>query len=235
MLDVFLLSYDEDFADEHFEILKMFVPMARRVHGIEGIFQAHQECARQSKTSHFYVVDADAVIEEGFDFKFVPSPDIEAYWHVPETDCIHIWMARNPINGMTYGYGGIKMFPKDAVLNATCTNVDMTTSLQLPIVIQEQVSNITAFNTDPFNTWKSAFRECVKLASRQMVGSYEKVDDKRLDTWCTVGADKHLGKWCLLGAQQGKEYGLSYKHDQEAISKINDFDWLRQRFEGIKK
>ena len=33
------------------------------------------------------------------------------------------------------------------------------------LVPKVQVSNITAFNTDPFNTWRSAFRECTKLAS----------------------------------------------------------------------
>ena len=59
MLDVFFLSYDEPFADENFELLKMFAPHAKRVHGIKGIFDAHKECARQSKTGHFYVCDAD--------------------------------------------------------------------------------------------------------------------------------------------------------------------------------
>ena len=28
-----------------------------------------------------------------------------------------------------------------------------------------QISNTTAFNTTPFDAWKSAFRECTKLAS----------------------------------------------------------------------
>ena len=29
-----------------------------------------------------------------------------------------------------------------------------------------QLSNISAFNVDAFSTWRSAFRECAKLASK---------------------------------------------------------------------
>ena len=76
MLDVFFLSYNEPFADEHFELLKIKAPHAKRVHGIKGIFNAHKECAKQSMTTHFYVVDADAIIESDFNFDYTPSPDI---------------------------------------------------------------------------------------------------------------------------------------------------------------
>ena len=43
----------------------------------------------------------------------------------------------------------------------------MTTSITLRILkIINEIANIKAFNTDPFNTWKSAFRECAKLSQQ---------------------------------------------------------------------
>ena len=66
MLDVIQISYYEETADENFEILQLFAPHARRVEGVKGIFDAHQAAARIAETSNFYVVDADAIIEETF-------------------------------------------------------------------------------------------------------------------------------------------------------------------------
>ena len=37
MLDVFFLSYNEPFADEHFELLQIFAPRAKRVHGVKDV------------------------------------------------------------------------------------------------------------------------------------------------------------------------------------------------------
>ena len=46
------------------------------------------------------------------------------------------------------------------------TTTDMTEHTPKNFKIINEVANITAFNTDPFNTWKSAFRECAKLSSK---------------------------------------------------------------------
>ena len=68
MLDVFFLSYNEPFADEHYEKLLPVAPHAKRVHGIKGIYNGHKECARQAMTENFYVIDADAILELDFEF-----------------------------------------------------------------------------------------------------------------------------------------------------------------------
>ena len=70
MLDVVQISYNEDFADDNFELLRLFAPHAKRVQGVKGIFNAHKEAARIAETSHFYVIDADAVMDEEFSFRF---------------------------------------------------------------------------------------------------------------------------------------------------------------------
>jgi hypothetical protein len=230
MLDVFFLSYDEAFADENYNILTMFAPNAKRVNGVKGIFEAHQECARQSKTSHFYVIDADAVIEEEFNFKFTPQSDHFVYETVPETECVFVWRTRNPVNDLLYGYGGAKLFPKQKLLEAEQWNVDMTTTIGAIFVPKFQISNVTAFNTDPFNTWKSAFRECTKLASSIIPNGNNIDNEYRLNVWCERGAKRPFGEFCILGAKQGRDFGLRYKDNPKALGKINDFEWLQETF-----
>jgi phosphoribosylpyrophosphate synthetase len=58
------------------------------------------------------------------------------------------------------------------------------------------VSNITAFNTDPYSTWKSAFRECVKLSSKIIDRQdFEGKDILIVDDICVYGGTfKNLAK-----------------------------------------
>lgn len=231
MLDVIQISYYEETADENFEILQLFAPHARRVEGVKGIFNAHQAAARIAETSNFYVVDADAIIEETFDFKFSPKSTKLEYGHFPQTDCIYTWRSRNPVNDLLYGYGGVKLFPRKQLIEAKTWHVDMTTTLGCPFVPQFQISNITAFNTNPFETWKSAFRECTKLAS-SIIPNGDNIDNQyRLDVWCSRGKDKPNGKYAIMGANQGKDFGTHYRKNENVLKKINDFDWLREQFE----
>ena len=105
----------------------------------------------------------------------------------------------------------------------------MTMNISTRFKVIDELSNITAFNTDPFNTWKSAFRECVKLSSR--ISNHD--DDEslyRLKTWCTVGDDKPYGEYSIAGALAGNEYGCKYKDDEIMLSKINDWKWLADEF-----
>ncbi len=235
MLDVVQISYYEKSADENFEILKFYAPHAKRVQGVTGIFEAHKAAAEIAETSHFYVVDADAIVEEDFAFKFRPSTSKVEYGGIPETDCVYTWRSRNPVNDLVYGYGAVKLFPRKAMLNADKWNVDMTTTIGCPFVPKFQISNITAFNTDPFNTWKSAFRECVKLAS-SIIPNGDNVDNEyRLELWCTRGRDRPYGEYCLMGANQGKEFGMYYRNDISSLKKINDFTWLQEQFDATQK
>jgi hypothetical protein len=231
MLDVVQISYYEETADENFEYLKLFAPHAKRVQGVKGIFNAHKAAAEVAETSHFYVIDADAIIEEDFKFSFRPNSRKLEYGHHPETECVYVWRSRNPVNDLVYGYGGAKLFPRKELLKAKRWNVDMTTTIGCPFVPKFQISNITAFNTNPFETWKSAFRECAKLAS-SIIPNGDNIDNEyRLNIWCSRGRDRPYGEYCMIGANQGKEFGTYYRNDLKSLKKINDFDWLREQFE----
>jgi hypothetical protein len=230
MLDVIFLSYDEPTADENFEILQLFAPHAKRVHGVDGILNAHKECAKASSTNYFYVVDADAVIDELFTFKFTPSAYKDAYPGVAENKCVYTWRSLNPVNKLIYGYGAVKLFPKRQLLQAKEFKVDMTTTIGCPFVPKFQISNITAFNTDPFSTWKGAFREATKLASSIIPNGNNTDNEYRLKVWCDYGEKAEFGKYSIMGAQQGRDFGTHYRNNTQALHLINDYVWLKEQF-----
>ena len=230
MLDVIFLSYDEPTADENFELLQLFAPHAKRVHGVDGILNAHKECARASSTNYFYVVDADAIIDELFTFKFTPSAYKDAYPGVAENKCVYTWRSLNPVNKLIYGYGAVKLFPKRQLLQAKEFKVDMTTTIGCPFVPKFQISNITAFNTDPFSTWKGAFREATKLASSIIPNGNNTDNEYRLKVWCDYGEKAEFGKYSIMGAQQGRDFGTHYRNNTQALHLINDYVWLKEQF-----
>ena len=81
MLDVVQISYHEPYADDNFELLQIFAPHAKRVQGVKGIFNAHKAAAELAETQNFYVIDADAIMDEQFNFKFRPSKHKEQRTH----------------------------------------------------------------------------------------------------------------------------------------------------------
>jgi len=224
MYDIFFISYNELNADQNYALLKQRFPLAQRIHGVKGIQQAHIKAATQSLTKMFWVVDADAVIEPSFDFSFQTEPDAQ--------QAVYVWKSRNPINELEYGYGGVKLLPKRLTMNMDPNRVDMTTSISNDFRGIQQVSNVTKFNTDPFNTWKSAFRECVKLSSKVIDRQEDKETEKRLLIWCTVGDDKPFGEYAIAGALAGRVYGTDNRGNSDTLRMINNFEWLQLVFVG---
>jgi len=109
---------------------------------------------------------------------------------------------------------------------------DMTTSVSSKFKAVQEISNVTGFNTDPFNTWKSAFRECVKLSSKVIDRQKNNETEERLRIWQTVGKSRPFGEYAILGATAGAVYGEQNKNNIDALKKINDFEWLKEQFDG---
>lgn len=220
MYDIVFISYQEPNAEENWQRLKYRFPFAKRVHGVKGIHRAHIAAANKCFTSMFWVVDGDAVILDDFNFDYTPT----------YLDYVYVWRSQNPVNDLQYGNGGVKLLPRHLVEKMDTSNPDMTTSISTKFKPVLEVSNITAFNTDPFNTWKSAFRECCKLSSKVIDRQKTDETDERLSAWCTKGSDKPFGKFAIAGALAGAQYGSLYAGNLEMLKQINDFDWLREKF-----
>jgi len=221
--DIIFISYNEINADSNFEKLVSRFPYAKRVHGIKGIHQAHIEAAKLSTSPMFWVVDGDAIIEETFNFNLLVTKN--------EMNIVYTWSSKNPINNLIYGYGGVKLLPKDLTLHVDVNAPDMTTAISTEFKVMSEISNITAFNTSPFDTWKSAFRECVKLSSKLINGQLDNESHIRLEIWCTVGADSQFGNFAITGATAGRDYGQKNAGNIPALAMINDFDWLYTQFD----
>jgi len=215
-LDIIFISYDEINAEDHFLLLQEKHPYVKRVQGIKGIPAAHKEAARIAKTSNFYTIDADTIVDDNFDFSYVPEK-----W---DKDFIHLWYARNAVNDLEYGWGGIKLWPRKILKVAGNSEMDFTTSILGlgKLKIHQDVASVSCFNSTPFETWRSAFREAVKLSR---IDTEEAA--QRLRIWCTVGEERPYGTYCIQGANCGKmfaEGGLG-------LDRINDFDWLKEEYD----
>jgi hypothetical protein len=218
--DIVMITYNEPYADKNFDALKKRFPRAQRINGVKGIHQAHIAAAKLAITDMVWIVDGDAVIVDDFNFDYTVSK-----W---EKDFVHVWRSINPINDLEYGYGGVKLFPRQLTIDMDTTRPDMTTSISTKFRKVDITSNITAFNADPFTTWRSAFRECAKLSSKVIDRQKDGETDERLKIWTTTG-NGEFSEYALRGANAGMEFGLSRRDD---IRLINDFDWLKEQFDN---
>ena len=220
--DIFMITYGEPNAEENWNLLKTKFPRAQRIDMVKGIHQAHIAAAMKANTPYLWVVDGDAQVSNNFNFDYIIPPG--------SSEAVRVWRCVNPVNDLVYGYGGIKLLPRDSTRNMDISKPDMTTSISENYIPIKEISNVTAFNTDEFNTWRSAFRECCKLASSIIDRQKQHETQERLDIWCSVGEDRAFGKYAIDGAKAGKKYGEANKGNVELLSMINDFTWMRQQF-----
>jgi hypothetical protein len=221
--DIVFISYYEPNSDYNYKKLCERFPRAKRINGVRGIHQAHIEAAKLCETDYIWIVDGDAEIVNDFNFDYV----VPFFHH----EVVRVWRSKNPINDLVYGYGGVKLLPRTSTIRMNKDKPDMTTSIckhYEPIMV---ISNITRFNTDSFNTWRSAFRECCKLSSQVINNQVTDETKERLDVWCGVGRDKLFGDFAIEGAISGRMYGYQNRNDLIALRKINDFDWMKENYD----
>ncbi len=228
MFDIIFLSYNEPNAQERFEKLQeridALTTVSKRkpnliwVKDIDGIFNAHQHASNQVTSNMFWVVDGDADVLDSFDFSYMPD--------VYDEEVVHVWNSMNLINGLEYGYGGVKLFPTQMVRDATSWGLDFTTGLSSRFKAIPELSCYTRFNTDAYSAWRSAFRECVKLSLNDDAESKE-----RLEAWLHPNPDADFRHDAKRGAEEAVAFAKENKDNTEVLLNINDFDWLKTTYE----
>jgi hypothetical protein len=221
--DIVMITYNEINAEENWKALTDRFPHAKRIDKVDGIHNAHIAAAKLVSTDMFWVVDGDTKVFNNFDFDYIVP--------TKKKDRVYVWRARNPINELEYGYGGIKLLPTNLTRNMDLSKPDMTTSISPKYKPVFDVASITAFNTDEFSTWRSAFRECCKLSSKIIDRQKNDETNSRLDVWCSVGIDQPFGKYAIDGANAGREYGTKNAGNIDALKLINSFEWLKDRYD----
>ena len=215
---VILLSYLEERAQTAFDALTSRSDNVLWVKDVKGIFNAHKEAAKLAGDSKmFWVVDADAELADDFDFNYMPD--------VYDQDTVHVWTTINPVTGSKYGYGGVKLFNTSQVRDATSWGLDFTTGLGKKFKAMPEVCGVTKFNTSAYDTWRSAFRECVKLTV-----STDTDAEYRLTEWLNPDETADFHTEAKLGAEQGKAFALANSDNLSELDKINDYEWLQKKF-----
>ena len=239
--DIIYLSYDEPNAEKNYADLCSKVPWAKRVHGVEGSDAAHKACAELSETDRFITIDGDNIVSAEFLGKeFDLDSHEDAHWNkaIKFEDCVVSWSAKNTINGLMYGNGGIKCWPKEKVLNMrTHENADPNNPYaqvdfcwDMEYIQINQCHSEIMNNHTPHQAWRAGFREGVKMALDR--GMKPSIDDfkknhwknlHRLYVWLMIGADADNGRWAVYGARQGLYMTMCTDWD---YIQVRDFEYL---------
>lgn len=214
---VYFLYTDEDNLNENWERLQKIAPWAEAVASVGTIFESHKHVASLCNSDRFYVVDADCWIVDSFTF----DKQIEL-----KPKYVAVFRAKNPINGLIYGHGGIKLFSKDCFSAERLDKPDMTTTLADGYIKLNILASEHRFNYTPYSTWRTAFRESVKLSAGINKNNNDQESQERLTMWCEAGIETRYGYFAIQGAREGCRWA-SENYDS---MKVNDFVWLEDKF-----
>ena len=211
-LDCIYLTYDEPEREEFWVKIKNMIPWAQRVDGVKGSDAAHKAAAAASNTERFILIDGDNIPTEQFFNLTLDFPD--ATWE----SAVFRWRARNHINGLMYGNGGISSWTRTFV-NRMRTHEATDGSVETQVEFcfdplywaMHDCYSTTYPNGSAFHAWRAGFREGVKMClnkgARPTVTEFrQRVHQRNLDhltIWHNIGRDVEHGIWAMAGARQG--------------------------------
>jgi hypothetical protein len=121
---------------------------------------------------------------------------------------------------------GVIAYNKRLVSETDDWGLDFTLSRAHAVV--PKVSAVAHYNTTPELTWRTAFREVIKLKDDvEKTGSVESM--YRLDTWLTV-ADGDYAEFSILGAQDAVDYYEQVRGDYTELMRSFEWVWLKEYY-----
>jgi hypothetical protein len=228
-LDIVYISNGEPNAERWFDHLVTVVDAqiphghqkVHRVKNVNGRIAAYHAAAQASTTDWFFAVFAKLEVSGSFDWEWQPD-----YWQEPKH---YIFHSRNCLNGLEYGHMGVIAYNKRLVLETVKSGLDFTLS-QLHTVVPE-LSAIAYFNQCPWTTWRTAFREVLKL-KLFMAQSPTLETEHRLDTWLST-ANGDYAEWCLRGARDAVDYYKEVNGNYDQLMLSFEWSWLAERFKNL--
>jgi hypothetical protein len=221
LMDIVFISYDEPEADRNWNILHKKFPQSYRVHGVAGMELALEAAADVSTTPWYWAVFAKTELAPNFDFGFVPDYMQQAKHYI--FDC------RNMVNGLEYGHMGMVLYNCQGIRDINRKgNFGLDYTLSFPHESIPILSCLGRFNTTPYHTWRTAFRETAKLAFFESE-QYTVDGQYRLRTWLERAEGDHA-EWCLRGAQDGQEFFETTNGKLDKLKQSFRWEWLREYF-----
>ncbi|CAB5214293.1 hypothetical protein UFOVP190_45 [uncultured Caudovirales phage] len=237
-LDCIYLTYDEPKKEEFWIKIQNMVPWAKRVDGVKGSDAAHKAAAEASDTERFILIDGDNIPDPAF-FNLQLALDSS------NRDSVFRYRARNHINGLMYGNGGISCWTRDFIYNMkTHENSDGSAANDVEFCFypnywaMNDCYSTTYPNATPFQAWRAGFREGVKMCldrgAKPTLQEFEqRVNNRNYDhlcIWQSVGADVENGFWAIYGARLGTFMIMieNWNHRD-----VQDFDSLAQLWKSF--
>jgi hypothetical protein len=239
-LDVVFLTFDEPKKEEYWAIIRNMVPWAQRVDGVRGSDAAHKAAAAASTTERFILIDGDNMPDAKFFNQTLEFPTADY------DSAVFRWRARNAINGLMYGNGGLSSWTKTFVNRMrTHENTDGRTETQVEFCFDplywamHDCYSTTYPNGSAFHAWRAGFREGVKMclnrgAKPTLAEFKDRVHQRNLDhltIWHNIGADVDHGYWSMAGARQGTYMTMLTNWDH---TQVQDFDALAELWKTVE-
>ena len=233
-LDCIYLTYDEPQKEEFWVKIKNMIPWATRVDGVKGSDAAHKAAAKASNTERFILIDGDNLPDEKF-FNLTLELKDDQY-----EQAVFRWRARNQVNGLMYGNGGLSSWTRTFVDNMrTHEATDGRVETQVEFCFDplywamHDCYSTTYPNGSAKHAWRAGFREGVKMClnkgARPTVVEFQaRVHQRNLDhltVWHNVGADVDYGLWAIAGARMGTYMTMLTEWDHQ---QVQSFDALEE-------
>jgi hypothetical protein len=217
-LDIVFLSNGETGADENYEhLLKVTKGLKNRVvrvDGVDGRVAAYHAAAESSNTPWMFTVFAKLRVNDKFDWSWQPDR-----LQVPKH---YIFHATNSVNGLEYGHQAMIAYNKHITLLNMGKGLDFTLDNEHEVVNIN--SGIAVYNTDEFSTWRTSFREAIKLRLEDST-----ISRHRLKIWSTVG-EGDFAQYSINGALDAVEYYESVNGELDKLRLSYDWPWLQEYF-----
>ena len=217
-LDIVFLSNGETGADENYEhLLKVTKGLPNRivrVDGVNGRVAAYHAAAEASDTPWMFTVFAKLKVNDKFDWTWQPDR-LQIAKH-------YIFYATNPVNGLLYGHQGLICYNKKLTLNNLGYGLDFTLDDEHEVI--EINSGVARYNTDEFSTWRTSFREAIKLRLEDST-----ISRYRLNIWSTVG-EGDFAQYSINGALDAVEYFEQVNGELDKLRLSYDWPWLQEYF-----
>ena len=233
-LDCIYLSYDEPQKEEFWVKIRNMVPWAKRVDNVKGSDAAHKAAAEASDTERFILIDGDNLPEENFFNQTIEYKD-SSY-----EKAVYRWRARNHVNGLMYGNGGMSSWTKEFVMNMRTheasegsDDTDVEFCFDPLYWAMYNCYSTTHPNGSAKHAWRAGFREGVKMCldrgRKPSVSEFkDRVHNRNLDhltIWQNVGSDADHGMWAIAGARLGTYKTMLTDWDHK---EVQWFDSLEQ-------
>lgn len=217
-MDIVFLSNGESGAEDNWEHLKRVTKNTKnrviRVDGVNGRVAAYRAAVEASNTPWAFTVFAKLKVDSNFNWAWQPDR-----MQIPKH---YIFQAKNPVNGLVYGHQAAICYNKNLVLQNEGHGLDFTLDDEHEVV--DLLSGVAVYNTDPFSTWRTSFREVLKLRADNTAESQD-----RLNIWLTE-ASGNFAEFSLKGASDAMTYYDDVSGEFNKLKLSYEWEWLNRKF-----